>query len=304
MRIAAAPVSFGVNEVLPANAWMPRPEDVLDLMRSVGYEGTELGPPGYLGNGEEVCERLSSRGLALVGSFLPIRLTDRAAAAEDRSWLTEALRVLGEAAPPGSRPFAVLCDAFADEARLAFAGRIDRHPEAQLSAASLEILVAELHRAAELCHAGGFEPVLHPHAGCHVETEEEIRRVADRLDPALIGLCLDSGHARFGGADPPTLVADYHQLIRHVHVKDCRAAVIDEVAAEGGDLTDMLRRGLFPELGRGDASLRETIAALREHGYEGWLVIEQDRWLGSADTMETLRAAQARNLETLRSYLA
>lgn len=304
MRIAAAPVSFGVNEVLPANAWMPAPDEVLDLMREVGYEGTELGPPGYLGSGEEVCERLSSRGLALVGSFLPIRLTDRTAAAQDREWLSDTLRVLAEAVPPGSSPFAVLCDGFDDGARLAFAGRIDRHPEARLSQAALEILVTELHRAAELCRGAGFEPVLHPHAGCHVETEDEIRRVADRLEPALIGLCLDTGHARFGGADPPTLVADYHRLIRHVHVKDCRAAVIEEVDTEGGDLTEMLRRGLFPELGRGDAHLRETIAALREHGYDGWLVVEQDRWLGPTDTMESLRASQTRNLETLRSYLA
>jgi inosose dehydratase len=303
MRIAAAPVSFGVNEVLPPNAWMPAPDEVLDLMREVGYEGTELGPPGYLGTGEEVCDRLSSRGLALVGSFLPIRLTDRAGAAEDRAWLSDTLGMLTEAVPPGSSPFAVLCDGFDDEARLAFAGRIDRHPEAQLSPAALETLVTELHRAAELCRGAGLEPVLHPHAGCHVETESEIRRVADRLEPGLIGLCLDTGHARFGGADPPTLVADYHQLIRHVHVKDCRTAVIDDVDAVGGDLTEMLRRGLFPELGQGDAHLGETIAALREHGYAGWLVVEQDRWLGPADTMETLRASQARNLETLRSYL-
>jgi inosose dehydratase len=80
--------------------------------------------------------------------------------------------------------------------------------------------------------------------------------------------------------------------------------VIDQVDADGGDLMEMLRRGLFPELGQGDARLRETIAALREHGYEGWLVVEQDRSLGAADTMETLLASQARNLETLRSYLA
>jgi inosose dehydratase len=302
-RIASAPVSFGVDEVLVDDAWMPAADEVLDLIVQIGYAGTELGPFGYLGDGRAVRERLSRRGLDLVGAFLPLHFSEVDRIREDLAWLTATLVSLREATPENSTPFAVLADDITDPVRLRLAGRIPRHPEAWLPADRFQTLLANLHRAAEACREAGFEPVFHPHAGTYVETDDEIRRVADRLEPALIGLCLDTGHARFGGADPPTLVADYHQLIRHVHVKDCRAAVIDEVDAQGGDLTDMLRRGLFPELGRGDARLRETIAALLEHGYEGWLVVEQDRWLGAADTMETLRAAQLRNLETLRSYL-
>ena len=49
MRVAGAPVSFGVDEIMVDDAWMPEPEDVLDWIRDIGFEGTELGPPGYLG---------------------------------------------------------------------------------------------------------------------------------------------------------------------------------------------------------------------------------------------------------------
>ena len=65
----------------------------------------------------------------------------------------------------------------------------------------------------------------------------------DRIDPSLVGLCLDTGHFRFGGVDPARAAEDYRDLIRHVHVKDCRTAVMDEVKAEGKVLEEALSRG-------------------------------------------------------------
>ena len=52
MRVASAPVSFGVDEILVDDAWMPDPDDMLDWMIEIGVEGTELGPPGYLGEAD------------------------------------------------------------------------------------------------------------------------------------------------------------------------------------------------------------------------------------------------------------
>ncbi len=50
VRIASAPVSFGVDEIMQDDAWMPAPDDMLDWMVDIGFEGTELGSPGYLGD--------------------------------------------------------------------------------------------------------------------------------------------------------------------------------------------------------------------------------------------------------------
>ena len=70
----------------------------------------------------------------------------------------------------GSRTFAVLSDHFDEPERLAFSGRIQDHPEAWLPPVRFERLIANLHRAAEICRSEGFEAVLHPHAGTYVET--------------------------------------------------------------------------------------------------------------------------------------
>jgi inosose dehydratase len=302
MRVAGAPVSFGVDEIILDDAWMPAPEDLLDWIADIGYEGTELGPPGYLGDAAQVRERLTSRGLELVGAFLPQHFSRAEKAEEDRAWLRDSLKLIREGAPDGSRTFAVLCDHFDEPDRRALSGRIQEHPEAWLSPARFDTLMDNLHRAAELCRSEGFEVVLHPHAGTYIETADEIARVMDRLDPSLLGLCLDTGHFRFGGADPTQSVHDYHELIRHVHIKDCTTKVMDDVKAEGKGLEEALSRGVFCQLGLGDSGIDSVIEALRSYDYAGWLVIEQDQFLKASDTPASVVAVQRANREYLRRF--
>jgi inosose dehydratase len=302
IRVASAPVSFGVDEIIVDDAWMPKPDDMLDWMVDIGVEGTELGPPGFMGTGDEVRERLTSRHLELVGAFLPQHFSRNEKAAEDRAWLRDSLRLIRDGTPDGSRPLAILSDQFDEPERLAFSGRIAEHPEAWLPPARFEALIANLHRAAELCRDEGFEVVLHPHAGTYVETATEIAAVMDRIDPSLLGLCLDTGHFRFGGADPAQAVDEYHELIRHVHIKDCRMQVMDDVKAEGLGLEEALSRGVFCQLGLGDSGIDAVMEALRRHDYGGWLVIEQDQFLRATDTPETVVAVQRANREYLRHF--
>lgn len=298
--VASAPCSFGVDEVLADDAWMPGPEEMLDWMRDLGYVGTELGPPGYLGSGAQVRERLGARGLALVGSFMPQHFSRREKVEEDRVWLRETLRLVREATPAGSRPFAVLCEAIDEPARLAYSGRITAHPETHLSAARWDTLVDNLHATAEICRSEGLEPVFHPHAGTYVETADEIDRLAGRMDASLVGLCIDTGHFRYGGATPARAIRDYASLLRHIHLKDCRSEVLSVTTARGGDLAAALKAGVFAPLGLGDADIPGVVAALREVGYAGWLVVEQDQALTANDTREALVAGQRAN----REYLA
>jgi inosose dehydratase len=301
MRVANAPVSFGVDEVMTEDAWMPAPDEMLDWMVDIGFEGTELGTPGFLGGATEVHDRLSSRGLELVGAFLPQHFSRAARADDDRAWLRDQLRLVIDGSPSGSRPFAILADHFDEPDRKSLSGRIAQHPETWLSPSRFDTLIDNLHRAAELCRSMGLEPVLHPHAGTYIETADEIARVVDRMDPSLIGLCLDTGHFRYGGADPAKAAEDYHEVIRHVHVKDCSQAVMDSVRADEKGLEEALNRGVFCPLGQGDAHIGAVVDTLRAHDYTGWLVVEQDQLLRSSDTPESVIAGQRANLDYLRA---
>jgi inosose dehydratase len=299
IRVANAPVSFGVDELLPDDAWMPDPDQVIDLIAELGYAGTELGPPGFLGEPRTVRSRLAERGLALVGSFLPIRFTREDGAKEDLRWLREVLPTVRDSAPDPSAAMAILSDGFDAPERLQFAGRIPEHREAWLPEDRWPVLMRNLHRAAEICRDAGFRVSVHPHAGTYLETEAEIRRMMDGLDTTLLGLCLDTGHVRFGGGDPVALARDYSDAITHVHLKDCRVSVLREVASAGGGMEEDLRAGAFVDLGDGDSAISEVVDVLRGRGYEGWMVVEQDTRLLGTDTIERLRMSQRRNREFL-----
>jgi inosose dehydratase len=301
VEVAAAPVSWGVSEL----ATLPRAVSVdlvLDQMVAAGYAGTELGPPGFLGDADAVRERLSKRGLELVGAFLPLRFSRPEHRTEDLAWLSRMLELLAHATLGRPRPKAILADASVEPDRLALAGRIATHPEATLPPGRFRILMDALHRAGELCQRQGFDAILHPHAGSYVETDAEIRAVMERLDRSLVGLCLDTGHVALGGADPASLAHDYADSVRHVHLKDLDRGVLEQVSRDGGDLGELLRRGVFAELGTGQADVGRVIEVLLGVNYHGWMVVEQDRTITADDTPGGLLAAQVRNRRFLAGF--
>jgi len=126
IRVANAPVSFGVDESASGDGWMPEAPQVLAWMAELGYEGTEMGPPGFLGPARQVRAALTEHGLDLVGAFLPLHMSRADRFEDDLVWLDEQLSVLLASAPATSRPLAVLCEAIDEPERLAFTGRMKR----------------------------------------------------------------------------------------------------------------------------------------------------------------------------------
>jgi inosose dehydratase len=264
IRIANAPVSYGAFEltvgVLPN---VPAAERVLDAIAAAGYEGTELGPLGYLGTGRTLHDRLDSRGLSLAGAFVQARF------GEDDALGTLAA-ILAAIAGSGAKPV------------LAEAGPRGSEPAWD-----------EIQRAAEHSRSLGFEPTFHPHMGTRVESPEEIERLLERTD---VGLLLDTGHLVAGGGEPVKALRDWGDRVSHVHVKDVRLDVLRSAA----NWDEAWRSGVFCELGAGDVDLAGFFAAL--DGYSGWLVVEQD-WVPvpGEDPTEHIEA-QARNRRWLAEH--
>jgi inosose dehydratase len=301
MRVASAPVSFGIFELTTGDDSLPAPAAVLDAIAAGGYEGTELGPPGYFGDPGNTAEALGERELSLVGSFLPMRLSRREHMAEDFAFLDAALDILDQATPDGSdRPKVLISDAFQEPDRVAGAGRIEQLPQTWLSAARFELLVANAHRAAERCRERGYEPAFHYHGGTYVETPREIDRLAEQLDTSLLGLCFDSGHSAFGGGDPVAFLDTYGELVTHVHLKDVNGEVIEEIRSGGLGLAEAWRRGVFCRFGEGSVDMPSVVARLRDAGYDSWVVVEQDRVVRPGQSMDELAEDAAHNREVLR----
>jgi inosose dehydratase len=249
---------------------VPGPERVLEAISGAGYEGTELGPPGYLGDRDNLRDRLEDHGLALVGGYIPIRFTEPEHWDEDLAAMSGTLDLF--AAADGSAPKAVLADAGSRE-RAQFPGRAASDQSIGLDAAGWRRLSEGVARAADLARNRGFEPTFHHHTATFVEAPWEIERVLELTD---VGLLLDTGHLALGGGDPTQALRDWGERINHLHVKDVRNDVLAGVIADGADMPEAWRRGVFCELGTGDVDLDGFFAELARSQYAGWLVVEQD----------------------------
>jgi inosose dehydratase len=294
-RIASAPVSFGVFELTAGRDDLPAGSVLAATMAELGYAGSELGPPGYFGDGAAVADTLGSRGLALVGSFLALRLSRREQIEDDLRGLDETLELLEEARGSDPRPAILISDAFCEPERLAFAGRIEQHPETWLDDERFALLRDSAHRAAEQCRARGFPASFHYHAGTYVETPREIERFIEGLDPSLLGLCFDTGHSAFGGGNPLELLHAHGELVNHVHLKDVDMALLGRLHADGAGLERAWEEGAFCELGRGGADVDGCLAELLRRGYDGWIVVEQDQVLRPGRTFEDAVDSARRN---------
>jgi inosose dehydratase len=271
------------------------------LVRECGYDGTELGPPGYLGGGERVASLLHEACLRLAGSFMMFRLSRDEEFRDDLRSLDGDLAELRLAAGDNELPIVLLADAFgAEPDRMRFAGAIEQHPETWLSPARTRLLVANLQRTAYRCRELGFACSLHPDYGSYIETEREISSVLESVDPDLLGLCLDTGNVAFAGSRPLELLKRYMPVVNHVHLKDIDRQLLAKVQLDGQGVEGAWDAGVFCEIGSGDAQIPECLQELERYGYEGWLVVEHERPLGDGWSLEQAVAAQRTN----RAWLA
>ncbi|MGH2887272.1 MAG: sugar phosphate isomerase/epimerase family protein [Solirubrobacteraceae bacterium] len=257
-RLAGAPISWGACEI-PGCGVMPPPDVVLAEMAELGLRGTELGAPGFFPDDPaSIAESLARHQLELVGGFVALVLhePDLNRAIEDAR---KAARLIAEA---GGGMFVA---GVVQDLEWSAPQELDEQGWARLAANLSEIdrLVAEY----------GLTLALHPHAGTLIETAEQVERALEVVD---VGWCLDTGHLTIGGADPVQFARAHGDRIVHAHLKDVDARVAADFREGRRSLVDATRNGLFLPLGKGDARIAEVMDALQAHGYDGWLVLEQD----------------------------
>lgn len=294
LRIANAPVSWGIADPLPPGAIGYG--QVLDEIRATGYAGTELGGWGFLPTEPAALRaELDARQLALLGSWVSVYLHDpeRYAASE-----AEALRTARLLAAVGGPDTLIVLgnDPFGDPVRRGYAGRIGAAQAAD--EAQLRQIAAGAEGIARAVRAEtGLRTVFHHHIGTLVETPEETAALLAMTDPELLGLCFDTGHCRFGGGDPVAMLRRHAERVWYVHFKDHDPAVAAEARSQGWDGIEAMGHGVFCELGRGDVAFPAVIAELATIGYDGWVVVEQDVLPG----MGSPAASARRNRDYLRS---
>jgi inosose dehydratase len=230
---------------------------VLAEMRDAGLAATEFGPDGFLpADPGERSALLKSYGLGAVGGFVPVVLHDPA-----RDPLPDARRALAGFGDAGTLV-------------LAAATGLDGYDERPaLTGDGWRTLLANLDRIAAHAAGLGVLATLHPHVGTVVEGPGEVDRV---LAGSRIPLCLDTGHLLIGGTDPLELAKAVPNRIAHTHLKDVDAALAAKVQSGELTYTDAVKAGMYTPLGTGDVDIAGIVSVLRDNGFDGWFVLEQD----------------------------
>lgn len=263
--VATSPTSWGVDyaDALNNPSW----EAVLDGIAAAGYRWLELGPVGYLPeDGGKLSDEFAARGLKPVGTFIferlhePSHLDDVLETARRTTNLIQAVGGRHLVIVPHPHP-----------SRAAVAGNSAAAP--RLERDDWVSFLAAIETVARVADDRGIQAVVHPHAGTFLEYEDEIDAALEGLDPALVGLCVDSGHALYAGIDPAQLVVRYADRIQHVHLKDLNASVRNRSLS----FEEAIGAGVFCPLGTGSVDLERFANTLKEIGYSGVATVEQDR---------------------------
>ena len=292
IAVANAPCSWGATDDFPSGGDGPAYAQVLDEMASAGYAGTELGDWGFLPtDAPALRSELSRRKLALAGAFVPVRLSDPSAHAAGEDLAVRTATLLAAGADGVDAPCLVLADD-ANPERGRVAGRA--LPEHALDDGQWRIVAQGAERIARAVRErSGLRTAFHHHAGTHVETPDEVAKLMELTDPALLGLCLDTGHYTYGGGDALDATRRYGDRIWHVHAKDCDRDVLAAARSDGWDYFRAVRSRLFCELGRGVVDLPAVISELRRRGYRGWVVVEDEVAPGTGVPLESARHDRA-----------
>jgi inosose dehydratase len=118
-------------------------------------------------------------------------------------------------------------------------------------------------RAAERGIVSSFHPNSPP--GSLFRSAEDYRILLDGLDGRVVGYAPDTGHIAAGGMDPIEVFETYRSMIVHVHFKDIDAT------------------GEWAAMGQGVIAFPRIVSTLRDTGYEGWIMVEEESRFAEGD---------------------
>ncbi len=269
MHIGTASVNWGFD---PLYYWTSPPpfEQMLGEMAASGYEGTEI---SYHFPTDVAALRtdLQRHHLRAASTFHEVDLLDPA---RHEAELARVVPVADRLQALGSDVL-ILSD-HTSPRRLEVAGRVALDGSDGLDEPRWQALASGLNRIGALLRERGMRAVFHPHAGTYVETRLEIDHLCALTDPDLLGLCPDTGHLAYAGADPAAVFVDYAPRVWYVHLKDVDRARLEQVRAEHLDFAAAVKLGTFAPLGEGMVDMERIFGALRAAGYDGWIIVEQD----------------------------
>jgi inosose dehydratase len=116
----------------------------------------------------------------------------------------------------------------------------------------------------------------HHHMGSIIEDEEDVNWLMEGSPPA-VHLLYETGHLYFGGGNILRTLKRWRERVLHVHFKDVRPHIIEDARANNRSFLQSVIAGAFTVPGDGVIDFQSVAHALKEMGYDGWIVVEAEQ---------------------------
>ena len=153
-----------------------------------------------------------------------------------------------------------------------------------LTEATLAIAAEVINALGAANQALGLKTWLHLDALSALRTSAELDRLLELCPGPHVGLALDTAELTIAGHDVVQLYRRHHARVGHFHFKDALATdTLDEFRLPNAERALILAGGKreiprwFGELGTGLVDFKGLVAAMRELGYAGWVILESDK---------------------------
>ncbi|WP_334170611.1 sugar phosphate isomerase/epimerase family protein [Sinomonas sp.] len=268
--IGTAPDSWGVwfADDPKQTPW----ERFLDEVAEAGYKWIELGPYGYLPTDpSQLADELKARDLQ-VSAGTVFTAFHRGRDQWEEAW-EPARRVAELTAAMGGEHIVVIPAMWRDDVTGEAVENEVLTPEQWDS-----LFEGHDELGRRLWEQFGLRQQFHSHADSHVQGQADIERLLENTDPELLTLCLDTGHAEYGGASSVDLIRKYPERIGYLHLKQIDPDVLAKVRAENLTWAAANTAGVMAEPPSGLPDLREVIEAVEALERPIFGIVEQDMY--------------------------
>jgi len=151
-----------------------------------------------------------------------------------------------------------------------------RNQENLLNEEEWKSMINGINAIGKIANDEGLKLVYHHHMGTAVESPEELDRFMKETNQDVY-LLADTGHFLYAGGNPLDLFTKYGNRIAHIHFKDIRKKVLEEVKNNKINFLNSVKKGIFTVPGDGCIDYESIIDEISKLNYNGWIVVEAEQ---------------------------
>ncbi|MBE2897663.1 myo-inosose-2 dehydratase [Pasteurellaceae bacterium 20609_3] len=269
IKLGIAPIGW-TNDDLPELGAENTFEQCISEMALAGFEGCEVGNK-YPKNVAELKHKLDVRGISVCNAWFSTFFVDGKKDETIKAFIEhrDFLHALGAKVIGCSEQ----SRSIQGQNKAIFKEKTTFNDE------EWQRLAEGYNELAKLAGEKDMKVCLHHHMGTGIQTPEEIDRYMAIVNDDVY-LLFDSGHLYYSEGSQQAMLdvlEKYVDRIVHVHLKDVRDEIVEEVKQNDLSFLDGVKKGTFTVPGDGVIDFKPIFDILDKHNYQGWMVVEAEQ---------------------------